>query len=91
MKRVGPLLVLLAVAAVLTPTSSPGRTARPLSIKVAGRKLVNAAGKAIQLRGVNRSSFEYACAQGWGFHEGPVDAASITSMRDGGSTWCASR
>ncbi len=64
MKRAGLILVMLAAAVVVAPTGSPGRTARPLSIKVAGRKLVNAAGKAVQLRGVNRSSFEYACAQG---------------------------
>jgi endoglucanase len=30
---------------------------------------------------VNRSSFEYACAQGWGLSEGPTDAAAIETMK----------
>ncbi len=30
--------------------------------------------------GVNRASFEYACAQGWGISEGPTDQAAIAAM-----------
>ncbi|HKP18175.1 MAG TPA: cellulase family glycosylhydrolase [Gaiellaceae bacterium] len=30
--------------------------------------------------GVNRSGFEFACAQGWDFTEGPTDAAAIAAI-----------
>jgi len=29
---------------------------------------------------VNRSGTEYACAQGWGFFDGPSDSASIAAI-----------
>ena len=76
MRRLGLLVVALAAAAAL-----PGHAATPLWISVSGNRLVDGSGRVVQLRGVNRSSFEYACAQGWGFHSGPVDAASIEAMR----------
>lgn len=44
-------------------------------IRVSGNHLVNDAGKTVRLLGVNRSGLEYACVQGWGFSDGPVDAA----------------
>ena len=37
-------------------------------------------GRTVRLLGVNRSGAEYACAQGWGFFDGPVDAQSIRAM-----------
>jgi endoglucanase len=84
MKRLGVALLGVVVLVALAAASAPGRNARtPLAIRVSGNKLVNAAGHRVQLRGVNRSSFEYACAQGWGFNEGPTDAASIAAMK----TW----
>src|SRR5579862_10040751 len=52
-------------------------------IRVSGNRLVNGAGKTVRLLGVNRSGLEYACVQGWGFSDGPVDAASIAAMK----TW----
>ncbi|MBV8597559.1 MAG: cellulase family glycosylhydrolase, partial [Actinobacteria bacterium] len=30
---------------------------------------------------MNRSGLEYACVQGWGFTDGPVDATSIAAMK----------
>lgn len=50
---------------------------------MSGNHLVNDAGKTVRLLGVNRSGLEYACVQGWGFSDGPVDAASISTMK----TW----
>lgn len=44
---------------------------------------MNGAGKTVRLLGVDRSGLEYACVQGWGFSDGPVDAASIAAMK----TW----
>jgi hypothetical protein len=54
-----------------------------LVIAVSGNHLVNGAGKTVRLLGVDRSGLEYACVQGWGFSDGPVDAASIAAMK----TW----
>lgn len=54
-----------------------------LSIHVSGNRLLDRANHAVQLRGVNRSGFEFACVQGWGLVDGPTDAASIKAMK----TW----
>lgn len=54
-----------------------------LVLVVSGNHLVNGAGKTVRLLGVNRSGLEYACVQGWGFSDGPTDAASIAAMK----TW----
>jgi endoglucanase len=54
-----------------------------LTLVVSGNHLANGAGKTVRLLGVDRSGLEYACVQGWGFSDGPTDAASITAMR----TW----
>jgi hypothetical protein len=49
---------------------------------VSGNAIVDSAGRVIQLRGVNRSGAEYACAEGWGFFDGPTDdPASIAAMK----------
>ena len=68
-----------------TPPTSTAPTTGPLSsappvVRVAGNRLVDGAGKPLQLRGVNRSGSEYACIQGWGFFDGPSDDASIVAM-----------
>ncbi|MET3420835.1 hypothetical protein BJ973_000047 [Actinoplanes tereljensis] len=71
-----------------TPTTAPPTTTPPPTgaapvLKVSGNKLVNAAGQTVKLYGVNRSGGEFACIQGNGFWDGPMDQASITAMR----TW----
>ena len=49
---------------------------------MSGNAIVDSAGRVIQLRGVNRSGAEYACAEGWGFFDGPTDdPASIAAMK----------
>ncbi len=53
------------------------------AVRVRGNHLVDGEGHTIRLLGVNRSGLEYACVQGWGFSDGPVDAASIAAMK----TW----
>jgi endoglucanase len=82
MRRLGVVLLALLIISGLAAAGAPGRNARrPLAIRVSGNDLVNASGHRVQLRGVNRSSFEYACSEGWGYHEGPTDAASIRVMK----------
>ncbi|HKS99801.1 MAG TPA: cellulase family glycosylhydrolase [Rugosimonospora sp.] len=55
-------------------------TAAP-QLHVAGTKLVDAGGSQVVLHGVNRSGAEYACVQGWGFFDGPVDEKSILAIK----------
>jgi len=59
------------------------RVLAALALVVSGNHLVNGTGKTVRLLGVNRSGLEYACIQGWGFSDGPVDGASIAAMK----TW----
>jgi endoglucanase len=51
-----------------------------LSIAVKGNQLVDGRGRPVRLLGVNRSSFEYTCAQGRGIVEGPISAQAIAPM-----------
>jgi hypothetical protein len=48
---------------------------------VQNHRLVNGAGRAVQLRGINRAVFESACTQPFGeIADGPTDQASINAM-----------
>jgi endoglucanase len=51
-----------------------------LAVHAQGNRLVDAAGRAVRLRGVDRSGAEYACAQGWGMFDGPVDSAAVAAI-----------
>jgi endoglucanase len=76
------LALLAALSVTLAGSASIGSaTTTPLSIRVSGNKLVDGQGHVVQLRGVNRSSFEYACAQGWGFHEPPDNATVVAAIK----------
>jgi hypothetical protein len=66
-----------AAAVTLTEVASSA----PPQLHVSGNKLVNASGNQVILHGMNRSGAEYACVQGWGFFDGPVDEASILAMK----------
>ena len=55
-------------------------TAAP-QLHVSGNELVDASGNQVVLHGMDRSGAEYACVQGWGFFDGPVDEASILAMK----------
>jgi hypothetical protein len=77
--------------AVFTATS-PGYTSTAVTLTevaatpapqlhVSGNELESAGGSQVVLHGVDRSGAEYACVQGWGFFDGPVDEASILAMK----------
>lgn len=66
-----------------TPRSSSTPAASALSIRVSGNHLVDGSDTVIQLRGVNRSGTQYACAEGWGIFDGPSSDASLSAM----TTW----
>ncbi|MGC9664982.1 cellulose binding domain-containing protein [Planosporangium sp. 12N6] len=69
-----------------TPPSSPPPTTPPPTgaapaLRVSGNKLVTSSGATYRLYGVNRSGGEFACIQGNGIWDGPMDQASVTAMR----------
>lgn len=68
--------VLVVVAALLPASALGART-----IAVRGGHLVDGAGRTVRLLGVNRSGTEYSCQQGYGFFDGPSNAASIRVMK----------
>jgi hypothetical protein len=51
------------------------------ALRVSGNRIVTAAGTPYRLLGVNRSGGEFACIQGNGMWDGPMDQASITAIR----------
>ena len=75
-----PVLLCAIVLAIL---ASPAlAAAAPLSIKVAGNHFVNGEGQTIRLLGVDRTSSEYGCVDGFGYDDGhfdDADAAAIAS------------
>jgi len=73
--RLALLFSLLLIAA-----APVGAAAKPW-IGVRGNHLVDGSGRTVRLLGVSRSGAEYACQQGFGFFDGPMDAASIRAMK----------
>jgi hypothetical protein len=70
-------LALLACALFLAPASA---SAAPLSIKVEGNHLVNGEGQTIRLLGVDRTSSEYGCVDGFGYDDGHFDDADAAAI-----------
>ncbi len=66
----------LCLGAVSSPAAASG-----LGLSVSGNHLVDESGQPIRLLGVSRSGSEYACAEGYGFFDGPTGARSIRAMK----------
>jgi endoglucanase len=66
----------------ITVGGQSGGGAAP-ALHVSGNRLLTASGATYRLLGVNRSGGEFACIQGNGMWDGPMDQASIDAMR----TW----
>ena len=78
-------LAILTFVPGLWLSASPVHGARPAAgavsgLHVIGNRIVNGAGQTVRLLGVDRSGAEFACIQGWGIFDGPVDNASILVM-----------
>jgi hypothetical protein len=65
----------------IPPTVGPTITAGAPYLHVSGNKLLTSYGATVRLLGVNRSGGEFACIQGQGMWNGPMDQASVTAMR----------
>ncbi|WUH93414.1 cellulose binding domain-containing protein [Streptomyces sp. NBC_00433] len=63
------------------PTTPPTGDTAPPKLHVAGNKLVDSTGRQVVLHGVNRSGTEFACAQGNGIFDGPVDDTAIEAIK----------
>ncbi len=81
-------LAAVVLTALLVGLFVAAATAAGANLRVQGNQLVDGPGRgrAVQLRGINRSGLEYACIQGWGFFDSPhpnaIDtAAMIAAMR----------
>lgn len=64
-----------------TPPPPPPPSGAAPNLTVSGNRLVTGTGAAYRLLGVNRSGGEFACIQGNGMWNGPMDQASVTAIR----------
>src|SRR5919198_422419 len=79
-------VLMLAMLLALAPAQALQSESTSLAgLHVVGNQLVNDANQPVRLLGVNRSGPEYACVgttgtNGWGFFDGPSDAASVQAI-----------
>src|SRR5690242_14308807 len=70
--------LVLLLAGALFASAAAAAPALP-GLRVSGSNL-QAGGKRVVLRGVNRSGTEYACIQGFGIFDGPSGATSVGAI-----------
>ena len=78
------LVLLLLLPGLLWPAETPPALAAPApaisGLHVSGNQILNGSGQTVRLRGVNRTSGEYACIQNWGIFEGSTSDTAIQAM-----------
>lgn len=80
-RRVAALAVVLGAASmVVNVGASTAAAATGLSITISGDHFVNGAGKTVRLLGVNRTSSEYGCVDGFGYDDGHLDVADVKAI-----------
>lgn len=72
-------LIFIALFAVALTASAAAQAAPWIGVR--DNHLVDGQGRTVRLLGMNRSGTEYSCQQGYGFFDGPSDAASIRVMK----------
>ncbi|MGE5287980.1 MAG: cellulase family glycosylhydrolase [Micromonosporaceae bacterium] len=73
-----------AATVTVTETASSGGgggSGSAPQLHVSGNKLVDSNGNQVILRGVNRSGGEYACVQGNGLWDGPMDQTAVSAIK----------
>ncbi len=84
MVRMSALLIIALLLGTVAGLAQPQRTEAAgtaiSGLRVSGNRILNGAGQPVRVLGVNRSGTEYACIQGWGFFDGPSDAASVKAI-----------
>jgi hypothetical protein len=67
------------------PVKPDAGTKVPLAagLHVSGNTILDGAGNAVKIHGVNHAGSEFACVDGYGFFDGATDVASILAMK----TW----
>ena len=71
----------LALLARLVIGPGAGLPDKRWPLELFAARLVTESGATYRLLGVNRSGGEFACIQGRGMWDGPMDQASVTAMR----------
>jgi endoglucanase len=71
----------IACVAIAGAFSHPAfASASPLSIRIEGNHFVNGEGQTIRLLGVDRTSSEYGCVDGFGYDDGHFDAVDAAAI-----------
>ena len=55
-------------------------------IRVSHNQLIDGNGRPVRLLGINRSGTQYACVEGWGVFDGPVDDHAVQAIASWGVT-----
>ncbi len=86
LRRVLAAVTVLSTASALVSAVPAGAAAKPrLSIRVVGNHFVNGAGHRVRLLGVDRTSAEYGCVDGFGYDDGHFDDADAKAIASWGA------
>src|SRR3954452_670636 len=83
LRRIAATASVAAVVAgsLLALVAAPAAASTPLSISIKGKHFVNGAGHVVRLLGVNHTSAEYGCVDGFGYDDGHFDDADAAAIR----------